>query len=246
MVESATKTVLLLGEGNFSYALARARQHLAKPTLKLNLIATSFDSESELATKYPESGKILSKLHEIQCGWLAVKVFHRVDATQIAKTLLPFEVKDLHECTFCHPHIGCEDLRKNSSLVAHFFHSSLALKPSFIQITLLEGQYDRWQVEKVSQLNLLKLVGRFAIDPVLLEEYGYETKRHQSGKSFSVQKVSKSFSIVSKAYVFAPASTSVELSDLSAIGCAPEISMQKPAPNQEDSLVCENCGKNFG
>ena len=50
MVESIKK-ILLVGEGNFSYALARARQ---KP-LNTHLIATSFDSEEELATKYPES-----------------------------------------------------------------------------------------------------------------------------------------------------------------------------------------------
>ena len=59
------RTVLLLGEGNFSYALARLRLHLAQalkqqaPPRLLNLVATSFDSESDLFNKYPESVQIL-------------------------------------------------------------------------------------------------------------------------------------------------------------------------------------------
>ena len=60
------KTVVLFGEGNFSYALARARYFLhLKSTLKLSstdgldLIATSFDSHEELVKKYPETVQIL-------------------------------------------------------------------------------------------------------------------------------------------------------------------------------------------
>ena len=60
------RTVLLLGEGNFSYALARVRYHLSKQKQgHLNLIATSFDSHKELCEKYPESVQILSKLNHL-------------------------------------------------------------------------------------------------------------------------------------------------------------------------------------
>ena len=64
------RTVVLLGEGNFSYALARLRLHLAKVTAansntRLNMIATSFDSESELFKKYPESVSILQKMRQL-------------------------------------------------------------------------------------------------------------------------------------------------------------------------------------
>ena len=55
MVEITKRTVLLLGEGNFSYALSRLRLHVASSsTMHLNMVATSFDSETELLTKYPE------------------------------------------------------------------------------------------------------------------------------------------------------------------------------------------------
>ena len=65
--ELAQRTVLLLGEGNFSYALARLRLHLAvKPPKRLNLVATSFDSESDLFSKYPESVQILQRMRDLQ------------------------------------------------------------------------------------------------------------------------------------------------------------------------------------
>lgn len=56
----ATRTVILLGEGNFSYALARLRLHMANVTAKkanghLRMVATSFDSQAELFQKYPEA-----------------------------------------------------------------------------------------------------------------------------------------------------------------------------------------------
>jgi len=49
--------VLLLGEGNFSYTLARVKYFINQtPNLNsLSMVATSFDSKEELLLKYPES-----------------------------------------------------------------------------------------------------------------------------------------------------------------------------------------------
>jgi hypothetical protein len=89
-----TRRVLLLGEGNFSYALARCKLHLEKykkpkkaktwtvqPCL-LQLIATSFDSLDEVILKYPEFTAIQQKM-ENSCkkGLLEVILAHGVDAT---------------------------------------------------------------------------------------------------------------------------------------------------------------------
>jgi hypothetical protein len=89
---NSCRRVLLLGEGNFSYALARARLFVANPDkkLKLHLVATSFDSELELSTKYPECQGILNKLFSLakeNHDFLSVNVGHRVDATKIESTL---------------------------------------------------------------------------------------------------------------------------------------------------------------
>ena len=60
-----SRTVLLLGEGNFSYALARVRLHLLKhdqDDYSIHMIATSYDTEEELYQKYPETRKIFAKI----------------------------------------------------------------------------------------------------------------------------------------------------------------------------------------
>ena len=67
VIKSKSRSVLLLGEGNFSYALARVRLFLARnpsvtPGERLCLVASSFDSEADLFAKYPESVQILSKM----------------------------------------------------------------------------------------------------------------------------------------------------------------------------------------
>lgn len=140
------RTVLLLGEGNFSYALARVRLHLAKHSaIKLRLIATSFDSEEALFKKYPESVQIHAKMRELSTqneASLHVEIFHDVDATNIASSLPAGFLSaqtTFDEVTFCHPHIGSEDLRRNSALVAHYLSSARSLNPALIQVTLLES-----------------------------------------------------------------------------------------------------------
>ena len=87
----------------------------------------------------------------------------------------------LDEVTFCHPHIGSEDLRRNSALVAHFLHSaktSFPTPPRIIQVTLLASQYERWQISKIERLNNLRLLGSNIMDPALFSQHGYETRRH--------------------------------------------------------------------
>ena len=71
-IEQKIRTVVLLGEGNFSYALARVRLHLAKVAAKkdcsnhvLRMVATSFDSQAELFQKYPESVQVLQKMEQL-------------------------------------------------------------------------------------------------------------------------------------------------------------------------------------
>ena len=85
---------------------------------------------------------------------LRLAIVHDVDATRIKETLPEGIVSEFFgesarpdEVTFCHPHIGSEDLRRNSALVAHFFASArtaFSQAPPLIQVTLLASQYERW------------------------------------------------------------------------------------------------------
>jgi hypothetical protein len=63
---------------------------------------------------------------------------HNVDATSLVETLGE-KMGEFDEVTFCHPHIGSENIQRNSSLVAHFFDSAKKMKPKVIQITLLDS-----------------------------------------------------------------------------------------------------------
>lgn len=81
----STDTILLIGEGNFSFALALARPstsrmelaHLAYLPPK-NITATAYDSEKDCYSKYPEAEEIVASLRE----W-GVEVLFSVDATKL-------------------------------------------------------------------------------------------------------------------------------------------------------------------
>lgn len=73
------ETVLLVGEGDFTYALSIVEQGFIEPE---NLVATSFDSEEEVLEKYETTKDTLSKLRE-----LGVQIFHGVDCRKLALDL---------------------------------------------------------------------------------------------------------------------------------------------------------------
>ena len=78
----ATDTILLVGEGNFSFSRALVLyppsdlEHLP-PT---NIYATAYDSEEECCTKYPDASHFISMLRE-----RGVHVVFSVDATRLDK-----------------------------------------------------------------------------------------------------------------------------------------------------------------
>lgn len=78
----ATDKVLLIGEGNFSFA--RAMIYDAPSGLEhfppQNLTATAYDSEEECVAKYPESTECIQALRE-----KGAEVLFRVDATKLEK-----------------------------------------------------------------------------------------------------------------------------------------------------------------
>ncbi|KAK6459572.1 uncharacterized protein RJT20DRAFT_17108 [Scheffersomyces xylosifermentans] len=71
--------VLLVGEGDFSFAKSIVAQEYIEPE---NLIATSFDSEKELISKYPNVEETLAELKE-----LGVVIHHQVDGTNLVQSM---------------------------------------------------------------------------------------------------------------------------------------------------------------
>jgi 25S rRNA (uracil2634-N3)-methyltransferase len=79
----ALDKILLVGEGNFSFALALL-QHPPAPLDHLppaNIIATAFDTEEECYTKYPGAEQNVRVLRE-----KGAQVLFGVDATRLEKT----------------------------------------------------------------------------------------------------------------------------------------------------------------
>ena len=72
---SPSDFVLLVGEGNFSFARALARRFGGLGT---RIVATSYDTREQVLAKYPDATEILEELNTA-----GVTVVHGVDATQL-------------------------------------------------------------------------------------------------------------------------------------------------------------------
>ena len=104
--------VLTVGDGNLSFSLSLANmlRTISTKTSLLQLVATTFDDQSSLHTKYPECIQITKRLE--RCG---AKISHRINAISLPPTLGSFST-----IVFNHPHLGIEDAACHRTLLAHF------------------------------------------------------------------------------------------------------------------------------
>jgi 25S rRNA (uracil2634-N3)-methyltransferase len=124
--------VLLLGEGNFTFALDLAELLNVNENKNENenedeneklhkIVATSFDTRSQLVEKYPTVEKVLFGLHNCD----AVQVIHSIDATKDLESQLKSQdctIDTFNHVIFNFPHLGYEDMKAHSSLIAHILH----------------------------------------------------------------------------------------------------------------------------
>lgn len=188
--KSCVRRFLTLGDGNFSYSLALAKQLKSRECdASFQLTATSYDTYDELVEKYPEFPRICAQLEE-----LGVLVLHRVDATNLRESLIAAGGPHLRFDTivFNHPHCGEENIQRHQSLLSHFYTSALQVLhgseddlESELFLALAEGQSERWQAVERGSLAGYRLCRKIS-DVDNNETFGlsYERKRHQNGKSF--------------------------------------------------------------
>lgn len=132
--------VLLIGEGDFSFALSAVEMKYIQPE---NLIATSFDTIEELNEKYPNVAKEnITKLQNLH----VTKIYHGVDCTNLIKTLkLSDNPKKLGKnkhvigglkidlILFNFPHVGSgikdhdRNIRVNQQLIVDYFKNGRKL-----------------------------------------------------------------------------------------------------------------------
>ncbi|KAF8339704.1 uncharacterized protein EI90DRAFT_3037511 [Cantharellus anzutake] len=119
---SAGDRILMIGEGNFSFALALLTTETIKATPSL-LVATSYDSQDECYTKYPDAQEIVSKLRAF-----GATVLFGIDATKLDnhEDLLG---KAFDRISFNFPHAGAgikdqdRNILANQKLIVGFFQS---------------------------------------------------------------------------------------------------------------------------
>ncbi|KPI89300.1 hypothetical protein ABL78_1633 [Leptomonas seymouri] len=164
-------SILLVGEGNLSFAYALVRRLSRSGAFRRAtqgattsaasgtrgsvevLVATTFDSESELALKYPESATFRTYFAEKQR--VPVRYFGSVNATALASSLASAHVdtqkRRFHLGVFNNPHIGFEDLYQQRSLSSHILESLSGLlrsgpvlhPPQEVVVTLCDNRAQR-------------------------------------------------------------------------------------------------------
>ncbi|KAJ6623047.1 hypothetical protein B0H10DRAFT_2162570 [Mycena sp. CBHHK59/15] len=125
----ATDRILLIGEGNFSFARALIKdapaelEHLSPN----NITATAYDTEHECYEKYPEAEDIVEELRAA-----GVEVLFAVDATQLSK-VAALKGKKWDRIVWNFPHAGKgipdqdRNILSNQLLILGFLRSAAGL-----------------------------------------------------------------------------------------------------------------------
>lgn len=180
-IHISAKQILILGDGNMSFALAlenliRSKSSIAfeylgekDESVDCEITATTFDSEVQLLEKYQECKDILPLIRS--------KRLHEINAWELASY---FEPDQFDVIIWNHPHLGTEDFRLHRFLMAHFFKSctNVLKKSGKVCISLVKGQHLRWdlvnQAAKSSCLNVTAMI------PFLETDWpGYTAKRNK-------------------------------------------------------------------
>jgi 25S rRNA (uracil2634-N3)-methyltransferase len=149
---SSVHSILLIGEGDFSFALA-----LAVKLGGRKIVATSYDSRVAVLEKYPHAITALNALRTAH-----VEVHHGVDVATLAQQSW---MRQFNRVIFNFPHIGGssdEDVVLNQELLANYFKSvapSLSRDPQGQAIVALRNTsfYDKWKIEDQAKKAGLKL-----------------------------------------------------------------------------------------
>ncbi|KAJ3045066.1 hypothetical protein HDV00_011791 [Rhizophlyctis rosea] len=169
-----THKILLIGEGDFSFAQALAT---ALGTTS-NITATSFDSQSDVFKKYPSARDTLQQLKS-----KIATILHSIDARTLSQNSKIASSSPFDRIVFNFPHVGgsqTEDVAENQALLSDFFAECLnLLSPNGeIHVALRETPfYARWEIEELANGKGLKLKEKVGFENELFSSLGYAPQR---------------------------------------------------------------------
>eukprot|EP00457_Paulinella_chromatophora_P007198 gb/GEZN01007219.1/.p1 GENE.gb/GEZN01007219.1/~~gb/GEZN01007219.1/.p1 ORF type:complete len:409 (-),score=57.78 gb/GEZN01007219.1/:315-1541(-) len=159
--------ILLVGEGNFTFSQAIAKQIKSGK----NIVATSFDSKLDVLRKYPEARETVRALR-----LAGARVIYGVDARHLEQE--PSLCSDRYDrIVFNFPHVGGskpEDVQRNQVLLRAFFSSAKSILSTHGQIHVaLRGNdfYKSWDIEAQARQAGLPCLHVCPFDPSLFPGY---------------------------------------------------------------------------
>ncbi|GMF49958.1 unnamed protein product [Phytophthora fragariaefolia] len=180
------KTILTVGDGNFSYSLALARA--LGPDAGVTLLATSHESNQTVLDTYPDGEQILAELNAMP----HVTVQHEVDATD-ADQIKQLGLFDRVIWNF--PCVRAprgedgqnQEMEMNKQLLHGFFaHVGQMLTPSGeVHVThKTKAPFGQWGIEDIAKTNKLRHEQSVIFDRCLYP--GYSNKKVLSKGSFPI------------------------------------------------------------
>jgi len=172
----SSQRILLVGEGNFSFASS-----LATSIGGTKILATSLDEKEQVVAKYGVDAQTsLSTIVR-----LGGKVLHGVDGTTMDGEAAIAADAPFDRIIFNFPHLGGatqEDLARVREMLAGFFRACVSLAAPFPQgfvcVSLRDTLFYRsWKIEELAADAGLRLEGRVPFDGEKFAELGYSEAR---------------------------------------------------------------------
>ena len=219
-VNNKPMVYLTLGDGDFTYSLDLVRylklsSENPESSVKrkpVKLILTGVDEFEALISKYKDSPSILQEIRnqESERLSLSLTIRHGVNAIVNPNEKM-ISNEHVHEAAdhvlFHHPHLGTENCNLHKRFLAHLFHSVenhwMKKNGGIFHLTLVQGQYDRWQCKEQAERHGLELIQKSPFSPPPLKTLmniidtktkeicninRYHYRRHQTGKSFATRR----------------------------------------------------------